>query len=81
MPAINLENSTMSVVPVSRRGIMMNAIICYMDKEQIYNALLEMRKALTSAEWAEMMMRVCADLDAKDDGEWLERLSTPHDHE
>lgn len=66
MPAINLENSTMSCIPVSRRGIMMNAIICYMDKEQVYNALFEMRKAFTSAEWAEMMMRICADLDAEE---------------
>ena len=66
MPAITLENGTMSVIPVARRGLVMNKIICYMDREQIYNGLLEMRKALTAAEWADMCVRVAADLDAEE---------------
>lgn len=66
MPAITLENGTMSVIPVARRGLVMNNILCHMDKEQIYNGLLEMRKALTSAEWADMWVRVAADLDSEE---------------
>lgn len=65
MPTINLENNSMSVIPVFRRGVGMNSMICFMDKEQVYNALFEMRKTMISAEWAEMMMRLSADLDAE----------------